>query len=267
MVGLVLSKINPNINITLTDREIDLCEINIKDASCDPYGAAGVRAAYADVSPCPLSDPKVSVEHAGGGGAGGGADKGCSGDALYSPQGPVKRPSGSGGRGAKKSAAGQLTADPRAGAVSGDSAPGCVRARELLWGVRGDEQCQLLLGPEPAASSLLNTGLRRAGAARLRAPHEYPDLIVGAEIAVLHKQQEALVHTIARLAGPLSLVRGASLYVHAPHSLRAADPEIPHAVPLRPCRCCYHATSPPRCTPIARRTRRHWTHVWRPKAS
>ena len=65
---------------------------------------------------------------------------------------------------------------------------GNLKARELLWGKGGELQCEYLLSPPKNSSSILNVGKSTSR----QKEEKHPDLIIGAEIAVLSKQQEAL---------------------------------------------------------------------------
>lgn len=88
--------------------------------------------------------------------------------------------------------------------TTNNSQKGRLTTEELTWTVKPTKS-ETGYNPAPTSEemSILYTPL--PGSTYANTPR-YPDLILGAEIAVLQKQQQALVSTISRLAGPKTLI-------------------------------------------------------------
>ena len=84
------------------------------------------------------------------------------------------------------------------------STKGQLRAEELTWTVK-PTKANTGYNPAPTEEEMRILYNLQHGSTYENNPR-YPDLIIGAEIAVLQKQQSALVSTISRLAGPKTLV-------------------------------------------------------------
>ncbi len=226
MLGLVLNRLNPHVNITCTDREIDLVEENISrhitnvprtlalsdmhvSSACDTgtSGAAGAgssgnsRSKKEEEIAKYILDAVKTLSHL--------RKRNDShakeaGDVRESSQ-PKKFRLQEGTSAAKD---GKFMSMDTPGTTWGEKKDketklprGYVRARELQWGSKGGVQCDFLLSSPKTANSIINGSVSTA-----MNTGKYPDLVVGAEIAVLSKQQEALVDTIDRLTGPRTLV-------------------------------------------------------------